>query len=73
MNKIEERTLTSFYWVNIIPHLTLSSLTLHLHPLQAANCFRNSRLVVDEDDLNRVANEQNILLLFLKKILENFR
>ena len=32
--------------------LTFSSLTLHchLHPLQAANCCRNSRLVVDEDD-----------------------
>ena len=30
--------------------LTLSILTLHchLHPLQAANCCRNSRLVVDE-------------------------
>ena len=28
-------------------HLTLSSLSL----LQAANCCRNSRLVVDEDDL----------------------
>ena len=36
--------------------LTLSSLTLHchLHPLQAANCCRNSRLVVDEDDLKCV-------------------
>ena len=33
--------------------LTLSSLTVHchLHPLQAANCCRNSPLVVDEDDL----------------------
>ena len=33
--------------------VTLSSLTLHfhLHPLQAANCCRNSRLVVDEEDL----------------------
>ena len=33
--------------------LTLSSLTspLSSHPLQAANCCRNSRLVVDEDDL----------------------
>ena len=33
--------------------LTLSSLNCHchLHPLQAANCCRNSRLVVDEDDL----------------------
>ena len=36
--------------------LTLSSLTLPLssHQLQAANCFRNSRLVVDEDDLKWV-------------------
>ena len=33
--------------------LTLLSLTLHFHfhPLQATNCCRNSRLVVDEDDL----------------------
>ena len=31
--------------------LTMSSLILHCHPLQAANCCRNSRLVVDEDDL----------------------
>ena len=33
--------------------LTLSGLSLHchLHPLQAVNCCRNSRLVVEEDDL----------------------
>ena len=33
--------------------LNLSSLILHchFHPLQAANCCRNSRPVVDEDDL----------------------
>ena len=30
----------------------------HLHPLQAANCCHNSRLVVDEADLKRVANEK---------------
>ena len=30
----------------------------HFHPLQAANCCRNSRLVVNEDDLKRVANEK---------------
>ena len=38
--------------------LTLSILTLHchLHPLQAVNCCRNSRLVVDEDDLKWVKN-----------------
>ena len=37
-------------------NLTPSSLTLHCHPhpLQAANCCRNSRLVVDEDDLKWV-------------------
>ena len=28
----------------------------HLHPLQAANCCRNSRLVVDEDDFKWVEN-----------------
>ena len=38
--------------------LTLSSLTLycHLHPLQAANCCRNSRLILGEDGLKRVTN-----------------
>ena len=32
--------------------ITLSRLTLHchIHPLQAANCCRNSQLAVDEDD-----------------------
>ena len=40
-------------FINFPPTLTLSSLTLHchLHPLQAANRCRNSRLVVDEHDL----------------------
>ena len=44
----------------------LSSLTLHCnrHPLQAANCCRNSRLVVDEDDL--------MLLKKIKKIAMNW-
>ena len=38
--------------------LTLASLTFHchFHPLQAANCCHNSRLVVDEDDLKWVKN-----------------
>ena len=44
----------------------------HIHPLQAANCCRNSRLVVDEDDLKCVPNEKNILL-FSKHFDENFR
>ena len=53
--------------------LTLSSLNFHcrLHPLQAANCCRNSRIVVDEDDLKSVANEKNRLLL-LKEFNGNF-
>ena len=46
-------TLNYFY-------LTLSSLNLfyhcHLHALQAGNCCRNFRLVVDEDDLMWVKN-----------------
>ena len=46
-------------------NLTFSSLTLHchLHPLQAANCCRNSRLVVDEDDLKWVTNEKSIAIV----------
>ena len=38
--------------------LTLSSLNLQLssHSLQAVNCYRNSRLVVNEDDLKWVEN-----------------
>ena len=36
----------------------------HFHPLQAANCCRNSRLVVTENDLKRVANEK-IYRLFI--------
>ena len=38
--------------------LTLSSLSLPLssHPLKAANCCRNSRLVEDEDELMWVKN-----------------
>ena len=34
----------------------------YLHPLQAANCCRNSRLVVDEDNLKWVANEKNAII-----------
>ena len=42
------------------------------YPLQAANCCRNSRLVVDEDDLKRMANENNISLL-LQEGFFNFK
>ena len=31
----------------------------HLHPLQAANCCRNSRLVVDEDEAQKLKNYSN--------------
>ena len=45
--------------------LTLSGLDLPLpsHPLQAANCCRNSRLVVDEDDLKWVKILENCHVL----------
>ena len=36
------------------------------------NCCRNSRLVVDEDDLKWVANDKKVLLL-LKQFQENVR
>ena len=44
--------------------LTLSSLNYHchLHPLQAANCCRNSRLVVDENDLEWVTTKKNTVI-----------
>ena len=46
----------------------------HLHPLQAANCCRNSRLVVYEDDLKWMTNENKIgLLLLLKQFHRNVR
>ena len=35
----------------------------HFHRLQSANCYRNSRRVVNEDDLKWVANDESILLL----------
>ena len=45
--------------------LTLSSLNLPLssYPLQAANCCRNSRLVVGEDDLKWVKIKENCHVL----------
>ena len=34
----------------------------HLHPLQAANCCRNSRFVVDDDDLKLFKNLKKIAI-----------
>ena len=45
--------------IDVISTLTLSSLNCHhchLQPLQAVNCCRNSRLVVDEDALKWFKN-----------------
>ena len=44
----------------------------HLHPLQAANCCRNSRLVVDEDDLMWFEIEENFHVL-VSQFHWNFR
>ena len=45
------------YTVQAAQGLTISRVNhSHLHPLQAANCCRNSRLVVDDDDLKWVKN-----------------
>ena len=43
----------------------------HLHSPQTANCYRISRLVVDEDDLKWMTNEENIVLLL--QFHENIR
>ena len=57
---ITHHTLNEIHWIRTGKiSLTLSSLNLHhchLYPLQAANCCRNSRPVVDEDDLKWVKN-----------------
>ena len=42
----------------------------HLYPLQVINCCRPSRLVVDEDDLERVTNVLNLPDI-VKKFCEN--
>ena len=44
--------ISNFKIASTIPVWTLSCLNYPLssHPLQAVNCCRNSRLVVDEDD-----------------------
>ena len=61
--KFNEKALNSLRTIKYIKGqsggiLTISSLTLHCHhhPLQAANCYRNSRLVVDEDGLTWFKN-----------------
>ena len=42
------------------------------HPLQAANCCRNSRLVVDEDEKRGWKNKENFHVL-VKQFYKNFR
>ena len=37
----------------------------HLHPLQAVNCFRNLRIVVDEKYLKWATNNKNALILII--------
>ena len=44
----------------------------HLYPLQATNLCRNSRLVVDENDLEVGGKWKNIFLL-LKQFHDNLR
>ena len=45
----------------------------HIHPLQAANCCRNSRLVVDEDDLMWFQGNIHSKTLGCRKIKSVFR
>ena len=52
--------LVSMVFTKIIQHLIWPFQTCiyhcHLHTLQAVNCYRNSRLAVDEDDLKWMTN-----------------
>ena len=51
-------------WIDFVNMIFSADVThLHLHPLQAANCCRNSRLVVDEDDLKCVKIKENYHVL----------
>ena len=43
-----------------------------IHPLQVANCCRNSRLVVDEDDIMTVANEMKKYIFTGMLLLKQF-
>ena len=43
------------YMVSFFNFQTTSN---HFHPLQAANCCRNSRLVVNEDDYGKLRLER---------------
>ena len=40
----------------------------HLHPLQAANCCRNSRFKVDKDDLMWVTDTEKYIVI-IKRLL----
>ena len=44
---------------------------VNLHSLQAANCCRNSRLVVDEDDLKWVTKEKKYIVI-IRTVAWNF-
>ena len=44
----------------------------HLHPPQAADCSRNFRLLVVEDDLKWVANENKYIVINIKKVPYKF-
>ena len=44
----------------------------HLYPPQAANGYRNSRLVVDEDDLKYVKKVKKIAMYWLKSFMKIF-
>ena len=48
---LNEETYVNYHYIAV---LIISAYHCHLHSLQAANCCRNSRLVVNKDDLNCV-------------------
>ena len=59
-----------FYCISTLSNLNLLFWHCHLHQVQAANCYRNSRLAVDEDDLKWVAKT---ILLLSKQFRKTFR
>ena len=62
------QNISQFKYINYLSGL------YHLHPLQAANCCHNSRLVVDEDDLKgyNIKENYHVLVLIVNQFQGNF-
>ena len=63
LTHVEGHNFSLLLSVGCVLTLSILNLCCHLHPLQAANCCRNSRLVVEEYDLKWVKIKENYYVL----------